>query len=72
MEIIFHQWSRGELTQEWCYLWMRTIPGPEDFAQEDDQKEAKRAYEYMGFTRISVLKILRLSMCLLAHVRTQE
>lgn len=24
------------------------IPGPEDFAQEDDQKEAKRAYEYMG------------------------
>lgn len=24
------------------------IPGPEDFAQEDDQKEAIRAYEYMG------------------------
>ncbi|MCY7739226.1 aconitase family protein, partial [Bacillus safensis] len=23
-------------------------PGPEDFAQEDDQKEAIRAYEYMG------------------------
>lgn len=25
-----------------------SIPGPEDFAQEDDQKEAIRAYEYMG------------------------
>ncbi|OLP66114.1 3-isopropylmalate dehydratase large subunit [Bacillus pumilus] len=25
-----------------------SIPGPEDFEQEDDQKEALRAYEYMG------------------------